>query len=31
MPESQFFMKPMVTELVRLVRAQASVAKEVGL
>jgi uroporphyrinogen-III synthase len=31
MPESQFFMKPMVTELVRLVRAQALVAKEVGL
>lgn len=28
MPESQFFMKPMVTELVKLARAQATTAKE---
>ena len=28
MPESQFFMKPMVTELVKLARAQATAAKE---
>jgi len=28
MPESQFFMKPMVTELVKLVRAQASQGRE---
>ena len=28
MPESQFFMKPMVTELVKLARAQTTAAKE---
>lgn len=28
MPESQFFMKPMVTELVKLARVQATAAKE---